>query len=111
MANGISSVDMVEAMAQNGMIGFFGAGGLALSEIENAVVTLTSRLKNAPFGFNLIHSPTDSDLETATVQLYLDRGIRRISAAAFMRMTRRLCTIESRESTGILTGGSSPPTR
>jgi PfaD family protein len=90
MANGISSVAMVEAMAQNGMIGFFGAGGLSLPEIEQAAETLTSRLKDAPFGFNLIHSPTDSDLETATVQLYLDHGIRRISAAAFMRMTPAL---------------------
>ncbi len=90
MANGIASVKMVQAMAQSGMIGFFGAGGLSLSKIEQAVVTLTSRLKDAPFGFNLIHSPTDSDLETATVQLYLKHGIRRISAAAFMRMTPAL---------------------
>jgi PfaD family protein len=90
MANGIASVEMVQAMAKNGMIGFFGAGGLSLSKIEQAVVTLTSRLKDAPFGFNLIHSPTDSDLETATVQLYLNHGIRRISAAAFMRMTPAL---------------------
>lgn len=90
MANGISSVKMVEAMAGNGMIGFFGAGGLSLPEIENAVKTLTSRLKDLPFGFNLIHSPADPDLETATVQLYLKHGIRRISAAAFMRMTPAL---------------------
>ncbi|MFO7988201.1 MAG: PfaD family polyunsaturated fatty acid/polyketide biosynthesis protein [Desulfotignum sp.] len=90
MANGISSVEMVQAMAEHGMIGFFGAGGLSLPEIEHAVVTLTSRLNNAPFGFNLIHSPTDPDLETATVQLYLKHGIRRISAAAFMRMTPAL---------------------
>ena len=90
MANGISSVAMVEAMAENGMIGFFGAGGLSLTEIEQAASILTSRLKNAPFGFNLIHSPTDSDLETATVQLYLDHGIERVSAAAFMRMTPAL---------------------
>lgn len=90
MANGIASVEMVEAMAKNGMIGFFGAGGLSLPEIEQAANTLTSRLKNVPFGFNLIHSPTDSDLETATVQLYLKHDIRRISAAAFMRMTPAL---------------------
>jgi len=90
MANGIASVEMVQAMAENGMIGFFGAGGLSLPKIEQAAITLTSRLKDAPFGFNLIHSPTDSDLETATVQLYLKHGIRRISAAAFMRMTPAL---------------------
>ncbi|MEX1299598.1 MAG: PfaD family polyunsaturated fatty acid/polyketide biosynthesis protein [Desulfotignum sp.] len=90
MANGISSTQMVQTMAENGMIGFFGAGGLSLPEIEHAVVTLTSRLNDAPFGFNLIHSPADPDLETGTVQLYLKYGIRRISAAAFMRMTPAL---------------------
>jgi trans-AT polyketide synthase, acyltransferase and oxidoreductase domains len=90
MANGISSVKMVQAMADNGMVGFFGAGGLSVAKIKEAVVTLTASMKDKPFGFNLIHSLGDPDLEMATVQLYLDHGIRLISAAAFMRMTPAL---------------------
>ncbi|MCF8125905.1 MAG: PfaD family polyunsaturated fatty acid/polyketide biosynthesis protein [Desulfotignum sp.] len=90
MANGISSVKMVEAMADNGMVGFFGSGGLSLEKIKEAVVTLSTRSKNKPFGFNLIHSLGDPDHEMATVQLYLDHGIRLISAAAFMRITPAL---------------------
>ncbi len=87
MANQIASVDMVKTMAENGMLGFFGAGGLSLGEIEAAAVKLTCELEGKPFGFNLIHSPSDPDHEMATVHLYLKYGIRRISAAAFMRMT------------------------
>jgi trans-AT polyketide synthase, acyltransferase and oxidoreductase domains len=90
MANGISSVQMVETMADNGMVGFFGAGGLSLEEIRKAAVHLTSGLPDKPFGFNLIHSLSDPDHEMATVQLYLDHGIRLVSAAAFMRMTPAL---------------------
>lgn len=90
MANGISSTALVTTMAENGMIGFFGAGGLALDRIEAAIMALKTRLGTKPFGFNLIHSLGDPDHEMATVRLYLKHGIRRVSAAAFMRMTPAL---------------------
>jgi trans-AT polyketide synthase, acyltransferase and oxidoreductase domains len=90
MANGISSVPMVQAMAENGMMGFFGAGGLTVEKIRDAAITLNRRIPEKPFGFNLIHSLGDPELEMATVQVYLDHGIRLISAAAFMRMTPAL---------------------
>jgi len=87
MANGISSVEMVEAMAKAGMIGFFGAAGLTPDQIEKAIVTLQHSARNLPFGFNLIHSPTEPELEASTVRLYLKHGIRCISAAAYMDLT------------------------
>lgn len=90
MANGISSTALVSTMAENGMIGFFGAGGLGLPQIEAAILDLKNRLGSKPFGFNLIHSLGDPDHEMATVNLYLKHGIRRVSAAAFMRMTPAL---------------------
>ena len=90
MANGIASVPMVKTMAEHGMIGFFGAGGLSLDRIEEAVMDIKTALGDKPFGFNLIHSLTDSDHEMATVNLYLKHRIRRISAAAFLRMTPAL---------------------
>jgi PfaD family protein len=87
MANGITSVEMVEKTGRAGMLGFFGAAGLALDEIENAIDSLQHRLGDIPFGFNLIHSPTDPELEAAVVQLYLRRGIRLISASAYLDLT------------------------
>jgi len=87
MANGITSVDMVEAVGRAGMLGFFGAAGLPLSSVASAIDALEARLGDLPFGFNLIHSPHEPDLEAGVVDLYLRRGVRCVSASAFLRMT------------------------
>ncbi len=87
MANGITSVEMVRAVGDAGMMGFFGAGGLTLSEINDAILQLKQRLEIRPFGLNLIHSPGDYQLELSTVDLYLKHGITRVSASAFLNLT------------------------
>lgn len=87
MANGITSVEMVAATGRAGMVGFFGAGGLSLEQIEAAIDRLQSFPEQFPFGFNLIHSPNDMQLESATVALYLQKGIRLVSASAFLGLT------------------------
>jgi PfaD family protein len=87
MANGIASVEMVEALGRAGMLGFFGAAGLAPDQIESAINTLQQRLGKLSFGFNLIHSPADPDLEAATVDLYLRHGIKLVSASAYLGLT------------------------
>jgi PfaD family protein len=87
MANGITSVEMVEETGRNGMIGFFGAAGLLPNQIEAAIDLLQDRMGTRSFGLNLIHSPTDPELEAATVDLYIRRGIRLISASAYLDLT------------------------
>jgi len=87
MANGITSVEMVEEIGRAGMIGFFGAAGLLPTEIEAAIHSLKEKMGNHPYGFNLIHSPTDPELETATVDLYLRNEVKLISASAYLGLT------------------------
>jgi len=87
MANGITSVNMVEKAGNAGLVGFFGAAGLGLDQIESAIDRLQQNLKNIPFGFNLIHSPNDPELEAAVVRLYLQRGIKLVSASAYLDLT------------------------
>ena len=87
MANGITSVEMVEKTGRAGMMGFFGAAGLPLNEIESAIDRLQKNMNNYPFGFNLINSPNNPDLESAIVNLYLTRGIGLISASAYLEIT------------------------
>jgi PfaD family protein len=87
MANGISSVEMVEQAGHAGMLGFFGAAGLSIHEIETAIVKLRHIIPERPFGFNLIHSPNEPELESATVDLYLKRGINLVSASAYLDLT------------------------
>ncbi|MGA8180585.1 MAG: PfaD family polyunsaturated fatty acid/polyketide biosynthesis protein [Desulfobacterales bacterium] len=87
MANGITSVKMVEAAGKAGCAGFFGAAGLSLDQIETAIDRLQQSLGNIPYGFNLIHIPNDPELEAAVVGLYLQREIRLVSASAYLNLT------------------------
>jgi len=87
MANGITSVEMVTAAGKAGMIAFFGAAGLRLDDIETAIGRIQADLGERPYGFNLIHSPHEPDQEAAVVNLYLQRGVHCISAAAYLRLT------------------------
>ncbi len=87
MANGIASVELVSSMTKKGMLGFFGAGGLDLAQIEDAIVDIKNRIGERPFGCNLIHSLGNPDHEMATVNLYLKHKVSLISAAAFMGLT------------------------
>ncbi len=86
MANGITSVEMVTAMGNAGMLGIFGAGGLPLERIEEAVVQM-ERSGPIPWGINLIHSPANPELEKATVDLFLRRRVPLVSASAFLGLT------------------------
>jgi trans-AT polyketide synthase, acyltransferase and oxidoreductase domains len=85
MAKGISSVPMVQSFAQAGMLGFFGAAGLGLEVVEKAIDVLGQG--DSSYGFNLIHSPTEPELEKALVDLYLRREVRLIEASAFLSLT------------------------
>jgi PfaD family protein len=87
MANGITSVEMVEETGRSGMIGFFGAAGLLINEVEAAIDLLQGRMGSRSFGMNLIHNPTDPESEAAMVDLYIRRGIKLISASAYLDLT------------------------
>ena len=87
MANGITSVEMVEEAGRNGIIGFFGAAGLMPNEIESAIFRLQESMRSKPFGFNLIHSPADPALEHATVELYLRHHVKLVSASAYLNLS------------------------
>ncbi|UCH23971.1 MAG: PfaD family polyunsaturated fatty acid/polyketide biosynthesis protein [Deltaproteobacteria bacterium] len=95
MANGISSVEMVEQAGQAGMLGFFGAAGLTIPEIDSAITQVQQRMSALPYGFNLIHSPNEPELESATVDLYLKRGVKRVSASAYLDLTLPLVYFRS----------------
>ena len=87
MANGIASVEIVEAMGRAGMLGFFGAAGLPLPKVEEALRRVQADLGAAPWGFNLIHSPNEPALEAAVADLYLRKGVRLVEASAYLDLT------------------------
>ncbi len=86
MAHGITSVELVKAAGNAGMIGFFGSAGLSLTDLEESIVRLKSEAANIPYGFNLVFTGAP-DQELAIVDLYLKHGINLISAAGYLRLT------------------------
>jgi PfaD family protein len=88
MANGIATVAQVTAMARADMLGFFGAAGLAPDAVERAVAELARELPGrANWGVNLIHSPTEPEMEERVAALLLRRRVPAISASAYMALT------------------------
>jgi trans-AT polyketide synthase/acyltransferase/oxidoreductase domain-containing protein len=88
MANGIATTSFVVAMARSEMLGFFGAAGLALPLIEQAVAELTRTLRGVRnWGVNLIHTPNEAGHEDRLVDLLLRADVPKVSASAFMELT------------------------
>lgn len=86
MAAGIGSEAIVESMAREGMLGFFGAAGLSPQRVNQALDRL-SPLGAGRYGFNLIHSPNEPELERTITDLYIRRGVMHVEASAFLDLT------------------------
>jgi PfaD family protein len=87
MANGIGSADVVEQMAGAGMLGSFGAAGLSLERITQALDRIQANVAGRPYCVNLIHSPNEPAHEMATAELLLKRGVPLVEASAYLDLT------------------------
>jgi PfaD family protein len=92
MARGIASAKIVIALAKHGCLGFFGSAGLSLNRLQTEIDTLKAQLNPAglSWGMNLIHTPREPELEFNIVDLYLNNGVRKVEAAAFMSLSKAL---------------------
>ncbi|WP_241520599.1 PfaD family polyunsaturated fatty acid/polyketide biosynthesis protein [Mycobacterium paraense] len=90
MANGIATPALVVAIAEAGMLGFFGAGGLSYAGVEQGLADIRARLAGRTglaWGANLIHSPHEPALEARVAELFIEHDIRIVEASAFMKLT------------------------
>ncbi len=87
MANGIASVELVEAMGRAGMLGSFGAAGLSQDRVAQAIDRLQQSLGDTPFAVNLIHSPNEPAHEAAITELLLRKQVRLVEASAYLDLT------------------------
>ncbi|MFE5563953.1 PfaD family polyunsaturated fatty acid/polyketide biosynthesis protein [Amycolatopsis japonica] len=88
MAHGISTPAMVVEMAKAGMFGFYGAAGVPLDQVSDAVTTLRAALPGREnWGVNLIHAPHHPRWEQGMVDVLLKTGVRAVSTSAFMDLT------------------------
>jgi len=88
MFKGIASVQLVTRMAGAGLIGYFGAGGLRLERVEEALGEIRRALgPGGRFGMNLLHAVANPRLEAQTAELYLRHDVRFVEAAAYLQVT------------------------
>ena len=91
MYKGIGSTEIVIRLGQAGLLGFLGTGGLKLPVISEAIDTIQSQLAaNQAYGMNLLCHLDQPALEMEQVELFLDKGVPYIEAAAFMQITPAL---------------------
>ncbi|AEI40432.1 ACP S-malonyltransferase [Paenibacillus mucilaginosus] len=91
MYKGIASKEMVVRMGKAGMMGFFGAGGLKMQQIEEAIRFIQGELlPGQAYGMNLVHEPAEPHIEESMVDLFLRTGVKVVEAAAFMTITPAL---------------------
>ena len=87
MAGGSASTKLVISMANAGLISFYGAGGVPLETVEEALKEIKAGVGDGAWGFNLLHNPVEAGVEDRTVDLYLKYGVPRISASAYMGLS------------------------
>jgi trans-AT polyketide synthase/acyltransferase/oxidoreductase domain-containing protein len=91
MYKGISSVAMVIRLANAGLLGYFGTGGLRLERIEIAIQQIQQALSNGqPYGINLLCNLIKPEHEDDLVDLFFKYNITNIEAAAYMQLTSSL---------------------
>lgn len=91
MYRGISSKEMVVRLGRSGVMGFLGAGGVRLDELEEAILFIRRELGNGePYGVNLLHNLNDLQKEEQTVDLLLKYGVTIVEASAFLSITPAL---------------------
>ncbi|WP_433521451.1 PfaD family polyunsaturated fatty acid/polyketide biosynthesis protein [Nocardia pseudovaccinii] len=88
MAGGITTTGMVSAMAQAGMLAFFGAARLDAGRVDAAVTELSAALgESRNWGVNLIHTPVQPRREEDLATLLLARGVPIVSVSGFTAPT------------------------
>lgn len=91
MYRGISSPDLVIAMAKAGYLASLGTGGLDLESIKRAVRRMQDVLVSKErFAVNLLAEYSGSGREMKTVKMLLGEGVTIIEAAAFVEVTPAL---------------------
>ena len=86
MYKGIASVPVVVEGSKNGILSFFGSGGLTIEQIENAINAIKKE-NVISYGVNLLHSPDNPAMEEQMVDICLSNNVPNIELSAFMNIT------------------------
>lgn len=112
MYKSIAGPDMVAALAEAGMMGSLGTGGVARDVVRSQIAGLKMRLgPRRNWAVNLLCVPDDPESELASIADYLDAGVRTIEASAFLRLTPAIVRFRYRGARRNGDGGVDLPNR
>ncbi len=88
MANGIASVALVRSMVRSGFVGIYGAAGQGIDEIRRRIDELRDDLGDSPgWGVNLIHNPSEPNLEWSIAETLVHRRVKLVEASAYLNLS------------------------
>ncbi|MFC3051557.1 ACP S-malonyltransferase [Kordiimonas pumila] len=91
MYRGIASADMVIKMANAGMLGFLGAGGMPIKDVEENLAKIQASVAvGQPYGVNFISHFNRPHAEEALTDVLLKYAVPVIEASAFMEVSPAL---------------------
>ncbi|MBO8191103.1 ACP S-malonyltransferase [Streptomyces oryzae] len=91
MYGGVSGLELLSRLAKAGGMGFYGAGGLTLAEVETGLGKVVAELgRDNPFGAALPYCQSDPESELALADLYLRLGVRAVEASGHLEITPAL---------------------
>jgi trans-AT polyketide synthase/acyltransferase/oxidoreductase domain-containing protein len=90
MYHAIASKELVAAMVKSGCMSFFGAGGLPIEKIEEAILFLKRTVRGDNYGINILFNHIVSAKEASIIDLALKHGIKNVEAASFPDVTPEL---------------------
>ncbi|TNC79264.1 MAG: [acyl-carrier-protein] S-malonyltransferase [Oleiphilus sp.] len=97
MHQGISSKELVEAMAKAGYLAFLGTTGMRLTEVEGDISYLRSKLtNNEPFGANFSFDYNNPKMEMALARTLISSGVEYIEVSGFMHATPALVYLRAK---------------
>ncbi|MGE4619931.1 MAG: PfaD family polyunsaturated fatty acid/polyketide biosynthesis protein [Planctomycetota bacterium] len=111
MANGIASVELVTAMANEGSLAFYGSAGQSPLVVASALQRLKGSLTGKPWGCNLIHSPAEPTSEDEISKILVHEGVPCVEASAYLDVTEPLVRLRLQGLTLDATGRPAPRIR
>lgn len=91
MYRAISSVKLVVAMGQTGLLSFFGSAGFRAEELKPLIQDIQTQLgPDKPYGMCLIYNFNNSEEEMAVADVFINNHVPVIEAAAYATITSPL---------------------
>jgi len=91
MYRAIASKDLVVSMANAGLMGFLGTGGVDLATTSESIDYIQANIQaGGSYGVNLLSKPDEPEAELEEARQFVAKSVPRVEASAFMQITPAL---------------------